>query len=236
MQARIIAALLVLGGVATGADAITVRANVGGVELPACSNAANVSFKSGSARADMRFSYECPSEGIARTCAPAAYAQPGGTPGAGTPGETLLQNLQTGDPAFVYQAASGNPTITVVCDDGAGGGIPTPVIKGTEIVGTLDGVPFVGCHPAINFQHASQTAAVVMTKEPVSNCPTSAGPIGNYTATCLRYQCPGDTEPKACFPLSQMAYTGRLPSDHSALRRVTVDCESQAPMLSDSFD
>jgi hypothetical protein len=68
---------------------------------------------------------------------------------------------------------------------------------------------------------------------PVEQCIAGSGA---GTAACLHYQCPNDETPRACFPVTTVAYTARLPQTESALRRLSVQCEMRPPMLNNDFD
>ena len=223
MQFRVsLLAALALGGMSSGAEAaIKVNAVVDGATLQ-CADAVNVKFSPAATRADMRFTYECAAEGIARTCRPAAY-----TPDAfGDP------DLQAGDPAFKYRAfaAQGGPVVTVVCDSA----LPVAV-KGTEFVGEIDGQPIAGCHPAVPVDAQAGQLWKIGTR-PIAQCAPAVNGNALGSATCIEFRCPSDNASRQCFPHMNTTYAGRLPESDSALRRVTVSCESMAPMLSHGFD
>ena len=223
MQFRVsLLAALALGGVSSGAEAaIKVNAVVNGATLQ-CADAVNVKFSPAATRTDMRFTYECVNEGIARTCTPAAY-----TPDAfGDP------DLQAGDPAFKYRAfaAQGGPVVTVVCDSNA-----AVALKGTEFVGEIDGQPLADCHPAVPIAQQPATLWSIGTK-PVAQCVPALNANAIGTATCIEFRCPSVTANRQCFPHMNTTYAGRLPDTDTALRRVSLSCETMAPMLSHGFD
>ena len=211
MHARRFAAALVSGALLVPAAqaAISVNFTVGTQQPLICAAAENVRLTPAASVAGTRFSFDCATDGVRRTCQPALA----------TNDPDILPN----GPFVKYSPTGGGAAITVVCDDS-----PTaaPVsIKGTEVVGIAgpDGVQ--GCHPA--------TGVTFEASVPVESCIANSG-AGN--AACLRYQCPGDQAPRACFPVAQFAYTALLPETASALRRVDITCELRPPMLRDDFD
>ena len=189
--------------------AVSVNFTVGTQQTKTCAAAENVRLTPATTVAGMRFSYLCNDDGVELTCQPAvASTDP---------------DIQPGGPNIKYSPTGGGASIAVVCDDG-----PTaaPVsVKGTEVIGIAGSDPLVGCHPATGISFQASTSA--------DSCIANSG---SGTASCLHYQCPGDTAPRACFPVANVAYTARLPDSASALRRLTVECEMRPPMLNDNFD
>lgn len=210
MFSRVVAALCSSAFLVSAAHAaITVNFTVGTQQPLICAAAENVRLTPAASVQGTRFSFDCMSDGVRRTCQPAvASADP---------------DIVPNGPAVKYVPTGGGAAIAVVCDDAPNA---APVsIKGTEVVGVAGPGNVVGCHPAQGVTFEANL--------PSESCVSGSGP-GN--AACLRYQCPNDTAPRACFPVTQLSYTAQLPEAASALRRVDIICELRPPMLRDDFD
>ncbi|HVF36095.1 MAG TPA: hypothetical protein VND91_12305 [Candidatus Saccharimonadia bacterium] len=210
MFSRVVAALCTGAFLVPAADAaISVNFKVGTQQPLICAAAENVRLTPAAAVQGMRFSFDCMDNGVRRTCQPALASND--------------PDILPSGPLVKYTPTGGGAAITVVCDDSPSA---APVsIKGTEVVGVAGPDTVSGCHPA----HGVTFDATV----PVDSCIAGSG-AGN--AACLRYHCPGDGAPRACFPVSQLSYTALLPDSASALRRVAIVCELKPPMLRDDFD
>lgn len=210
MYPRFVAALCSGAFLIPAAEAaISVNFTVGTQQPLICAAAENVRLTPAASVAGTRFSFDCATDGVRRTCQPAVA----------TNDPDILPN----GPFVKYTPTGGGASIQVVCDDGPAA---APVsIKGTEVIGIAGPDNVVGCHPATNVSFEANVA--------VESCVPNSGA---GTAACLRYQCPNDQAPRACFPVTQLAYTALLPEDASALRRVDILCELRPPMLNNDFD
>ena len=210
MFSRVVAALCTSAFLVPAAEAaISVNFTVGTQPALACAAAENVRLTPAASVQGTRFSFDCMADGVRRACQPAIASND----------PDILPN----GPSIKYSPTGGGATITVVCDDSPNA---APVsIKGTEVIGVAGPGNVIGCHPAKGVTFEANI--------PVESCVAGTGA---GTAPCVRYECPNDAAPRACFPVSQLAYTAQLPENASALRRVDIVCELRPPMLRDDFD
>jgi len=215
MYARLAAALASgLLTVSAAEAAITVNFMVGSQQPLVCAAAENVRLLPAATVSATRFSFDCAADGVRRTCQPAVA----------TNDPDILPN----GPNVKYTPTGGGATISVVCDDGPAA---APIsIKGTHVRG-IAGAAAVDCHPV-------QAVAPLQTIsfEPNASFESCIAGSGPGTGPCLRYQCPGDQAPRACFPVAETVYSPRLADTEPALRRVDILCELRPPMLSNHFD
>ena len=206
---RSVAALAGLFLVPAAQAAITVDFRVGTQNPLVCTEAENVRLTPAATVDATRFAFDCATDGVQRVCQPAVASQD--------------PDILPGGPNVKYEPTGSGARVTVLCDDSSSA---APVsIKGTEVIGIAGADPLAGCHPATNVSFQLNVAA--------NDCVANAGA---GSAPCLRYQCPGDPQPRACFPVAELDYTARLPEADSALRRVDIVCELRPPMLRDDFD
>lgn len=210
MFSRIVAALCTGAFLVPAAEAaISVDFTVGTQPKFVCEAAVNVRLTPAASVQGMRFSFDCMDTGIRRTCQPAVASND----------PDVLPN----GPSIKYRPIGGGAAIAVICDDSPNA---APVsIKGTEVIGVAGPGNVIGCHPAKGVTFEANI--------PAESCVAGSGA---GTAPCVRYQCPNDAAPRACFPVSQLSYTAQLPDSASALRRVDIVCELRPPMLRDDFD
>jgi len=211
MFPRVVAALCSSAFLVSAAHAaITVNFSVGTQQPLLCAAAENVRLTPAASVQGTRFSFDCMSDGVRRTCQPAV---------ASTTDPDILPN----GPAVKYVPTGGGATIAVVCDDSSNA---APVsIKGTEVVGMAGPGNIFDCHPARDITFDANV--------PNDSCISGSGA---GSGACLRFQCRNDAAPRACFPVTQLSYTAQLPDSASALRRVEIVCEMRPPMLRDDFD
>lgn len=206
---RTVAALLGALLVPAAEAAITVDFRVGTQNPLVCAQAENVRLTPAATVSATRFGFDCATDGVQRVCQPAVASED--------------PDIVPGGPHVKYEPTGTGARITVHCDDSSSA---APVsIKGTEVIGIAGETPVAGCHPATNVSFQLNVA--------VNDCLANSG---EGASACLRYQCPGDTQARSCFPVAELGYTARLPDTSSALRRVDIICELKPPMLRDDFD
>lgn len=193
----------------TAEAAISVNFSVPNEQPLVCTNAEDVRLMPTPSTSDVRFSFLCSEDGIQRSCQPATTASD--------------PDIVPNGPFVKYMPGGSGASLTVVCDTATGA---APVsIKGIEVAGLSGDEPIVGCHPAsdVTFEPGI----------PADSCVSGSG--SSMSAACLRYRCPNDSDTRACFPIADLTYQPTLPDGDTALRRLTVLCESRVPLLSNGF-
>src|SRR5687767_1644290 len=167
MYARFVAALCTGAFLVPAAEAaISVNFNFPNQPQVLCAAAENVRLTPAPTLSGIRFSFECLTDGLSRTCQPAPYTPPPAPHPAD--GDYL-----PGAPFVKYQPTAGGASILVACD--ASQGAAPLSIKGTEVAGIAGTEAIQGCHPASNVEFQPNVS--------VESCITGSGA---GTASCLR--------------------------------------------------
>lgn len=217
MLKRIALALLAWGGLSDSASAgVKVLADLEGDGVAPyfeCADADAIAITPGTDPGDIGFSFRCAADGIRRGCR--IQYDPGNVTNAAS---MVFVYRPTGD------GTSSQPSIGVGCVAG------TTTVTGTEVYGFIDENTIASadgqsaCNPATQIE--------LIPSLPVQECVRGVDPDVLSSASCVKFQCPGDDVPRGCFPVIDLLYEG-VGSDAPKVR---VVCETRVPMLVDGFD